>query len=46
MKKKEEEDSLLKLSEEKEKRVDNFLKAENNIVSKPIDGFKSSKDFL
>lgn len=40
--KKQEDDELLeKCTAEDSKRITNFLKSESNIVSKPIDGFKS-----
>lgn len=41
LKKKEEEDLALVAAGEVETKVKNFLKNENNIVSKPLDGFKS-----
>lgn len=41
LKKKDEEELAVKEATETEKKVQTFLKNENNIVSKPIDGFKS-----
>lgn len=41
LKKKEDEDLALVAANEVETKVKNFLKNENNIVSKPLDGFKS-----
>ncbi|XP_050301613.1 nitric oxide synthase-interacting protein homolog [Anthonomus grandis grandis] len=41
MKKKEDEEINNKKTSELEKKVESFLKNENNIVSKPLDGFKS-----
>ncbi|KAL1517266.1 hypothetical protein ABEB36_001052 [Hypothenemus hampei] len=41
LKKKEEDDLANKQAQELEKKVENFLKTESNIVSKPLNGFKS-----
>jgi len=41
LKKKEADELVNKKAEESEKKVQTFLKNENNIISKPIDGFKS-----
>lgn len=41
LKKKEEEENKEKQALEVDKKISTFLKSENNIVSKPIDGFKS-----
>lgn len=40
LKKKEEEENQVKLNTETNIKVSSFLSAENNIVSKPINGFK------
>lgn len=40
LKKKEDEENAVKAASEVEKKVTSFLKEENNIVSKPIGGFK------
>ncbi|XP_018570126.1 nitric oxide synthase-interacting protein homolog [Anoplophora glabripennis] len=40
LKKKEDEENAVKVASEVEKKVTSFLKEENNIVSKPIGGFK------
>ncbi|XP_060534658.1 nitric oxide synthase-interacting protein homolog [Cylas formicarius] len=40
LKRKEEDENTQKRASEVEKKVASFLKSENNIVSKPIDGFK------
>ncbi|KAG5894146.1 hypothetical protein JTB14_024934 [Gonioctena quinquepunctata] len=41
MKKKEEEENSQRNASEIDKKVSTFLKSENSIVSKPMDGFKS-----
>lgn len=43
LKKNEDEALLDKANAESDKKVKHFLKAENNIVSKPIDGFVSEE---
>lgn len=43
LKKNEEEELLEKASEETQERIKNFLKAENNIVSKPVKAFASDE---
>lgn len=40
LKKQEEEEIQAKFTEQDNKKINTFLKGENNIVSKPIDGFK------
>lgn len=40
LKRKEEDEKQMKADSETNKKITNFLKSENNIVSKPIDGFK------
>lgn len=41
LKKKEDDELEQKVMEATDKKINNFLNSENNIVSKPIDGFKS-----
>lgn len=43
LKKNEEEELLDKTNAETSTKIKNFLESENNIVSKPIDGFKSEE---
>lgn len=43
LKKNEEEELLEKASEETDEKIKNFLKAENNIVSKPVNAFVSDE---
>lgn len=43
LKKKEQDDAANKIAGDMEKRVTTFLKNENNIVSKPLDGFKAGE---
>lgn len=43
LKKSEEEELLEKASEETDEKIRNFLKAENNIVSKPVKAFASDQ---
>lgn len=43
LKKSEEEELLEKASEETDEKIRNFLKAENNIVSKPVKAFLSDE---